>query len=225
MKCLIYIAFTAGLFLTGCLKTEGILDIKGKVVDEKTKVLIPGRELIIQALIRTDTNMVSINVGQTSTDSSGFFTYSLRKVKDAYYYDFYLVGDSNYAFRTNTLGLMELEENAQFLTFQLRRLVDLSINISRKSKNPAFDTLYMSMESDGIDGRILFPYKLDNYGQKIDLGLCWIGGKVKSTVRTKAFADRRTKVDWELFRNGKKRVITDTITCRREAENSVNFGY
>jgi len=48
LKFFIYIALTAGLLLSGCLKTEGILEIKGKVVDECTKALIPGRDIIVQ---------------------------------------------------------------------------------------------------------------------------------------------------------------------------------
>jgi hypothetical protein len=156
----------------------------------------------------------------------------LIKVKDAYYYNFSLAGDSDYAFITRTLGLMELEQNAEYLIFSLSKLVDVTIKICRKSKTPVCDTLYLSWVSNGVDGRILYPYKIDNYGETnnyfrptSDLELRWIGGNVNSTVKTKVFADKKTKIYWELVRNRKIKEIIDTITCKRDLVNLVNFIY
>jgi hypothetical protein len=228
----ISITFVSGLLFMGCLKTEGTLEIKGKVIEEHTKIQIPGRDIIIKGLVRYDEEFVPVDAGQFSTDSSGCFTYLLRKVKDAHYYNFCLVGDSDYSFLTKKLGLRELEQNAKYLFFSLSRLADLRIKIYGKSKTPFCDTLYLSWESNGIDFRILYPYKIDNRGIPDNLrgltsysGLEWIGGNTNSIVKTRVFADKMTKIHWELVRNKKRKEITDTITCKRDLTNIVNFTY
>lgn len=228
----ILIAFATWLFLTGCLKTEGTLVIMGKVIDDYTKMQIPGRNIIVQGLVRNNEETVQIDAGQFTTDSSGGFSYSLKKIKDARYYNFFLVGDSDYVFKIKNLGLRELEQNAKFLSFSLSRLVDFTIKIYRKSKTPLYDTLYLSWKSDEVSGEDLYPYKVYNFektdnlsGQTSGLRLKWTGGYVNSTIRTKVFADKRTKLSWELLRNRKKKEFTDTITCRRDITNIVYFTY
>jgi hypothetical protein len=228
----IYLTFSSGLLLIGCVNTEGTLEIKGKVIDEYTKVQISGREIIVQGLVKNDKELVPIDAGQFSTDSLGCFTYTLRKVKDAHYYNFCLVGDSDYSFMTKELGLLELEQNAKYLFFSLSKLVDFRIKIYRKSKTPFCDTLYLSWESNGVDFRILYPYKIDNYGIPDNFigltsyaGLEWIGGNTNSTVKTRVFADKMTKMHWELVRNKKRKEIRDTITCKRDLTNIVSFTY
>jgi hypothetical protein len=225
-------ASTIGVLFTGCVKTEGTLEIKGKVIDDYTKTEIPLRNIIIQGLIEGDEKFIPVDAGQFSSDSSGCFTYSLRKVKDAHYYNFCFVGDSDYVYMTRNLGLFELEENAKFLSFSLCKLADLTIKIHRKSKNPVSDTLCLSWESNGISCWSLYPYKISNYGKTDNyLGLIsgkelsWIGGIVYSSVKTRVFADKRTKIFWDLDRNGKRKEILDTITCRRDLANIVYFTY
>jgi hypothetical protein len=228
----IYITFTSGLLLIGCLNTEGTLKIKGKVIDEYTKIQIPRREIIVQGLIESNEKLIPIEAGQFSTDSSGCFTYSLRKVKDAHYYDFCIVGDSNYMFMTKKLHLIELEQNAKYLFFSLSKLVDLTIKIQKISKTPFRDTLYLSLESNGVDFKTLYPYKIENYGISDNsfgfipaLGLRWIGGNISSTIKTRIFADKMTKLHWELVRNKKRSEFTDTITCKRDLAHIVYFTY
>jgi hypothetical protein len=228
----ISITFTSGLVLTGCLNTEGTLEIKGKVIDEYTKMQIPRRDIIVQGLVNSDRELAPIDAGQFSADSSGCFTYTLRKIKDAYYYNFCLVGDSDYPFTIKKLGLSELKQNAKYLSFSLSKLVDLTIKIHRKSKTPLYDTLRLFWKSNDFDGRLLYPYKIDNYektdnfsGLTSDSELEWIGGKVHSIVKTKVYADKRTKISWTLIRNRKRKEITDTITCRRDLTNIVYFTY
>jgi hypothetical protein len=222
----ICIAFTSVLLLTGCLNTVGSLEIKGKVIDEYTKIQIPGREIIVQGLVKNDEQLVPVYAGQFSTDSSGCFTYTLRKVKDARYYNFCLVGDSDYTFTIKELGLLELEQNAKYLSFSSRKLTDFTIKIYRKSKTPVCDTVYLSWKSDGVDGKTLYPYKMENYGLTSNLELNRIGGNVKATIiKTRVFADKRTTVRWVLFRNKKSDEITDTITCKRDLRNIVYFTY
>jgi hypothetical protein len=223
----IYITFAYGLLLIGCLNTEGTLEIKGKVIDEYTKMQIPRRDIIVQGLVKNEKELVPIDAGQFSTDSSGCFTYTLRKVKDAYYYNFCLVGDSDYASVIRNLGLYELEQNAKYLSFSFSKLVDLTIKIYRESKNPVLDTLSLTWESNGVSCWSLYPYKIDNYGKtKNYFGLTtWIGGNVNSTIKTRVFADKRTKLFWDLVRNGKRKEITDTITCKRDITNIVYFTY
>jgi hypothetical protein len=229
---LIFITFAAELLLTGCLKTEGTLEIKGKVIDEYTNRQLPGREIIVQGLVRNDNEFIPVDAGQFSTDDSGYFKYTLRKVKDAFYYKFCLVGNSDYSFMTKRLGLMELEQNAKYLSFSLSKLADLRIRIYRESKTPFCDTLYLSWESDGVDFRILYPYKIDNYGNPDHSfaltsysGLAWIGGNPNTTIKTRVFAEKKTRIHWELVRNKTIKEITDTITCRRDLTNILYFIY
>jgi hypothetical protein len=133
---------------------------------------------------------------------------------------------------TKKLGLLELEQNATYLYFSLSKLADFRIKIDRKSKTPFCDTLYLSWESAGVDFTVLYPYKIDNYGIPDNFigltsysGLEWIGGNTNSKVKTKVFADKMTKIHWELVRNKKRKEINDTITCKRDLTNIVNFTY
>ena len=199
MKKIIYITFGIGVFLSGCYKTEGTLKIKGKVIDEYTKVQIPGREIIVQGLLESNNELVPIDAGHFSTDSAGCFIYSLKKVKDARYYNFCVVGDSDYASIIKKIGLFQLEENAKYLFFSLGKLVDLTIKIHKTSKTPYRDTLYLSWESNKVDFRTLYPYQIDNYGITDNsfglipgFGLRWIGGNINSTIKTRVFADKMT---------------------------------
>jgi hypothetical protein len=225
MKLFIYIAFAIGIILTGCVNTEGIVKIKGKVTDEYTGALIPRRDIIVQGLVESDNKLVPINAGQFTTDSTGYFTHSLRKIKDAYYYNFCFVGDSDYASITREISLAVLQSNAKYLSFSLSKLADFTINIFRKSIIPAYDTLILSWKSAGVDGRFLYPYKIINYERTSGFESGWVGGKVKSTVQTRAFAEKETIVRWVLFRNGTIKEIIDTIICKRNSGNKVYLTY
>ena len=225
MKNFSFMAFIIIILSMGCADPEGILEIGGKVLDENTKVTIPRRVVIVQALIRRDNDFIPVYAGEFLTDSSGHFGYTLKKVRNSYLYNFCLVGDSAYAFSTFRLGMTELKRDDKFLTFFLNKLADLTITIDRKSKSPALDTLYLSWESNRIDGRILYPYKIENSGNAPDIGFTWIGGKIESAIKTKAYADKMTIVCWKLYRNGKRKEITDTVVCKRDVTNYVNFSY
>jgi hypothetical protein len=225
MKFITFIAFVMGIFLTGCINTEGKLEIKGKLIDEFTHAPIPSRDIIVQGLVSENKSQIPIDAGQITTDSAGCFTYSLKKIKDAYYYNFCLVGDSDYSYITEKLSLSYLKRNARYLSFSLSKLADLTIQILRISKTPVCDTLYLSWKSDYTDGRTLYPYKINNYGLTSTNELKWIGGKVTSTVKTRAFADKKTTVRWVLFRNGKIKEIIDTLTCKRDLINEVYLTY
>jgi hypothetical protein len=228
----ICLTLASGLLLTGCLKTDGTLDIKGKIIDEYTKNHIPGRDIIIQGLVSSGGKLVPVDAGQFSSDSSGCFTYKLRKVNDAYYYNFCLAGDSDYASKVKMLGLLELEQNAMFLSFSLSKLVDLTIIINRKSTTPVLDTLSLSWKSNGFYDRNLYPWKITNYGKEYnsigpasETELRWIGGNVCSSISTRVFAYKKTTLLWELDRNGRRQELTDTITCMRDFKNIVYFTY
>jgi hypothetical protein len=232
IKFSIQITFSAAILLTSCLNTEGILEIKGKIIDEYSKDQIPGRTIILQGLVKSNNSFVPVDAGQFTTDSSGSFTYSLRKIKDAYYYNFNLVGDSSYSFKTIMLGLYELEQNAKYLTFKLSKLVELTFNIQKKSKTTFRDTLYLSLKSNGVDFSNLYPYEIENYGITDNssdfltgLGLRWIGGDIKSKVKTRVFAGKMTKIHWELKRDKLKRDFFDTLTCKRDIKHTINFNY
>jgi hypothetical protein len=230
-KYLIFFAFVSVL-LTGCVNTEGTLKIKGRVIDEKTKAGIAWKNIIVQGVVNGDNKTEKIVAGQFSTDSSGFFTYSLSKIKDVYDYNFCFIGNPEYPVTIKRMSLAGLKSNSKYLFFTLNKLVDLTIKITRKSRTPVCDTLRLIWESDGVFGLSLYPYKIDNYrktdnsyGLRSDRDLTWIGGKVNSTVHTKVFADKMTELSWELHRNGKKEEFTDTITCKRDFANIVYFSY
>ena len=225
MKFFVYMALAMAILLKGCVKTEGIINIKGIVIDERTGAQIPRRDIIVQGLVESDNKLVPINAGQFTTDSTGYFKYSLRRIKGAYNYNFCFVGDSDYASLTREITLFSLVSNAKYLSFSLSKLADFTIYIYRKSKTPAYDTLILSWKSDGIDGRFLYPYKIINYEKTSDFESGWVGGKVKSTVQTRAFADKETIVRWVLFRNGTIKEIIDTITCKRNFGNNVYLTY
>jgi hypothetical protein len=218
--------------MAGCVNTEGTLKIKGKVLDESTKNGIYWKNIIVQGLVVSNNKFETIEVGQFSTDSSGCFTYSLKKVKGAYDYNFCFVGISEYPVTIKKMTLIGLEQNAKYLSFSLDHLVDLTIKINRKSKIPLCDTLRLCWESNGVFGASLYPYKINNYGRTknsfglpSDLDLLWIGGNINSTVSTKVFEDKMTILTWELYRNGKRREFNDTITCKRDFANIVYFSY
>jgi hypothetical protein len=213
------------MLFIGCSDREGILELKGKVLDKDTNVIIPRREIIVQALTKNDDELTTVNVGQFSTDSSGSFSFTFRKVRNCYLYNFSLVGDSAYAYSTIKLGMTELDRYGKFLTFYLDKLTDLTITLDRKSKTPGTDTLYLSWESNGIDGKILYPFRIENYGNPPDPGFNWIGGKVKSVIKTKAYAGKKAIVSWRLYRNGKRKEITDTIFCKRNVNNYAILKY
>ena len=219
------IALLPIIIFTGCTNPEGIIKIRGKVLDEETKALIPRREIIVQSLVKIDDTLVPVNAGQFISDSSGGFEYTLKKVKNSYLFNFCLVGDSDFAFSTQTLGITELNKYGQFLNLYMSKLSDFTITIERQSKSPTPDTLFLSWESGGIDGKILYPYEVLNFGVAPDRAFFWIGGNVRSAIKTKAFADKRTTVWWKLYRNGKRKETTDTIFCRRDAINYVNIKY
>ncbi len=231
IKFFILIAFASGV-LIGCVNTEGTLKIKGKVLDESTNTGIPLKSIIILGLVDSNNKSVPVEAGQLSTDSSGCFTYSLRKIKGSKNYKFCFVGDQEYLFTTNEMTLFDLERNAGFLSFSLKKLTDLTIRLNRKSKKPVYDTLRLTLESDGVYGGFLYPCKINNlvrtknsFGFKPGTDLIWIGGFVNSTISTKVFADKRTILSWELYRNGRRKQFTDTIICKRDLPNIVYFTY
>ncbi len=226
MKNLSFTAFITGILLTGCSCTEEDLEIKGKVLDERTKTAIPNREIIVQALVKNDNKFIPVYNGEFSTDSSGFFAYPLRKIKNVYLYNFCVIGDSTYAYSNIELGLTELKRYGKFLCFNLNKLTDITIIIDMKGRTPNNDVLYVSWESDGIKGTYLYPYTIKNYGfTSSNTGLKWIGGDIKSEIKTKVFADKVTIVRWEIFSYGKRKEVTDTIICMRDVANYFSLKY
>jgi hypothetical protein len=177
--------------------------------------------------VKSDNKVIPVYNGEFSSDSSGFFTYPLRKIKDVYSYNFCVIGDSAYAYSNTELDLTELKRYGKFLRFDLNKLTDITITINSKSSIPIDDeVLYLSWKSDGIDGKILYPYKLKNHSFiSSNSVLKWIGGDIKSEIKTKVFSDKETIVRWEIYRNGKMKVVTDTIFCMRDVANYVRFEY
>jgi len=225
MKYYRLITLIFSIFLCGCNNTVGSINLKGKVVDDSTKTAIPNISVIVQALDYGNDNCSNKYIGDFTTDSSGCFAYTLKKVKNVSFYNFFVEGDPAYAESNRILGLSDLNRDGEFLSFQVKRIADFTIKIDRVNKTSFRDTLIVSWETNGIDGKTLYPYEIDNYHINSGNGLIWIGGDVKSEIKTKVYADKNTIVHWELFRNGSHKYITDTIFCKRDATNSVYFKY
>lgn len=218
-------AFVAGLLFTGCENIEKTIKIAGKIIDEGTNAPIPGRNIIVQGLVERNDSLVPKEAGSFSTDSSGYFSYPLRKIKGALTYNFCFVGDSDYYFSAEKIDFGFIKKNAKQLSFSLKKLADLTILIFKQSKTSVSDTLFLSWKTGGIDAGTPYLYKISNNGLTSSSKLMWIGGDVKSEVKTRAFADHRTIIRWVLYREGKKKEITDTIICRRDLGNKVYFKY
>ena len=220
---LIFFVFT--ILLSGCNNTVGNMELKGKVIDETTKTPIPNISVMIQALYQSEDSTSYIYAGDFTTDSSGCFTYRLKKVKSTSFYNFCIEGNRAYAESNKLLGLSDLNTYGKFLSFEVSRVVDLTLKIDRVSQTPFRDTLTVTWKTNGDDGLTFYPYKIENYCINSENGLLWIGGNVKSAVKTKVYADKNTIVNWELLRDGKHTHIIDTIFCIRDAVNSVYFKY
>lgn len=215
----------------GCVNTEGDLEIEGRVIDEFTKATLPWRNIIVQGIKKSDENILTLDVGQFSTDSSGRFKYKLKKIRDVRYYNISFVGDSNYAFKNKELSLYDLEQNSKYLSFTLNKLADLFIIVNRKSKKPEHDTLSLAWDSNDVFFWSLFPYKIYNsdksnsYTVASGGELRWYGGNVSSIVKTRVFAEKKTRIYWDLIRYGRRSEFTDTITCKRDFINKIYFSY
>lgn len=219
------IALVFSLLLSGCINTVGTIELKGKVVDESTKDAIPGLSVLVEALDYSNDKSERIYVGDFITDSSGCFTYTLKKVKNVSLYNFSIVGNPAYDPSDHLLGLSDLHSYGRFLSFEVKRIVDFTLNVNRESKIPICDTLTVSWKTDGVDGKTMYPFTIENYSINSENGLRWIGGDIKSAVKTKVYADKITIVHWELFRNGQHKDFMDTIFCKRDAVNSVYLKY
>lgn len=225
MKCITYIFTILSISLFSCALPAGTINLEGRVTDKKTKKPVPDRCIIVKGMVGKKNNYTFTDAGTFSTDSMGFFKYKLRKIKNAQSYTFYLVGDSDYTYKSEQLSLTYLKKNSDNITFSIDRLASLTMVIIRKCKSPPCDTLLLSWKTDGIDGRTLFPYNIKNNAITSTSDLRWIGGEVRSIIKTRTFADERTEIRWVLFRNGKKDEFIDTITCRRYLENNVSLIY
>lgn len=219
------VAFAYSLLLIGCVNTEGTVDIVGKVFDEYTKEGIPRRVVIIQNMIMTDSKLIPADdIGRFYTDSTGHFTYRMKKTKDVYWYNFNFVGDSAYSWADKAICITELQSRHKFFSFYLDKLTDFTIKIERSIKTMPYDTLFVSWKTNDIDGRI-YPYKVINYGIAPDLEFRWIGGIVNSRIDAKIFANKKTIVYMDLYRSGRIKEMSDTIYCDRDVKNIFTFKY
>lgn len=224
-----FASFLLGVLFTGCVSTEGTVEISGKILDDYTGSGIPFRDVIVEGLLADNEKKTGIEVAQFSTDSAGRFTFILNKVKGAYRYRFAMVGDSAYPFTNTELSMIGLQNRPTDVYLYMHALTDLTIIINRKSKSPRFDTLALTWMSDGIYGRFIYPYIITNFGKtsrrNSENELRWIGGEVISSVKARVFADKMTRLRWDLDRNGRRLEFTDTITCKRDASNYIYFSY
>lgn len=222
MRSLVFIVLS--ILLSGCWD-DGNMEVRGKILDEKTHELIPNRKIVVHELVNSDENSSPSIIGEFRADSLGQFNYSLKKSEVTYFYNFEIMGDSAYDVSNNKLGMTELNQKSKFLTFYMSKLTDLAIKIERRSRTKFQDTLFVSWLTNNADGEVLYPYKVTNYGVGSTVPLRWIGGNVKSAVNTKVYADKETVILWKLFRQGHEQEFTDTIFCKRGVVNSISFKY
>lgn len=214
------------ILITVCCCNEERIEIEGKVTDFHTKAAIPYKKIVVHALEKSGNKELSVYNGEFSTDSSGRFAYTLKKMQDVSLYNFCVIGDSAYASSNIKLGLTELKRYGKFLDFNCNKLADLTIRTKMNFGNSNNDVLYVTWESDGINGSSLYPHKVKNYGlTSANTGLKWVGGNIKSEIKTKVLANKETIVSWEVYRNEKRMLVTDTIFCRRDASNQVSYKY
>ncbi len=223
MRYLGFVVFS--ILFSGCWSANGYMELSGKVLDEKTHEVIPNRKILVHEQYNSDDKNNSGFIGEFTTDSLGQFSYRLRKSEVTYFYNFEIIGDSVYDVSNNLLGMTDLNQNGKFLKFYMRRLTDLFLKIERKSQTAFQDTLFVSWLTGEVDGELLYPYKIINYGIGSNLPLRWIGGDIKSVVKTKVYADKKTIVYWKLFRIGRSKEFTDTIFCKRGEFNTISFKY
>lgn len=223
MKHYTCIILLTGILLAGfsCDKEE--MELSGKVLDVHTKVPIPERTIMVQAMIKSGKKVIPVNNGAFSTDRSGCFKYAMKKIENAYSYRFCIVGDSAYAYSNVEMDLTELKRYGRFLSLTLNKLTDITISIDRKNTLSDNEILYVSWESDGQDGRYLYPYEIKDYNEisSSDPDLIWIGGNIHSEIKTKVLANKETIVQWNVFRDGKMKVFRDTIFCSMDTSNCI----
>jgi len=220
-----FILFALCFIISGCVSTEGEIDIKGKTLDEATKTVTPNRKVIVEAILNNESENKKINAGQFYSDSLGNFSYTLKKVKGAYFYNFQFVGDSAYASSSKCFGLGEIANNSKFIFFYLNKLSKLTINVTRTRKSLPEATLYLSWKSDGIEGKSIYQYKVSNFGAAPEFDFKWSSNNVNSKIETRVLADKPTIINWEIRNGQKKQEIIDTIVCKRDITNYVKFTY
>ncbi len=226
MKTLLAIAIVSySILIAGCSYTEGTLNIEGRVIDEHTNVGLSNRVVLIQGLVESDSTLIpTADIGRFYTDSFGHFSYTLKKIKGVYSYNFIFVGDSTYSYTKHELRLYELEKRSKYLSFKINKLTNLIIKIERSSKTIPYDTLFVSWKTDGKNGKT-YPYKVINQGTAPDIEFRWIGGDVKSQIETRTLANKTTVINIDLFRKGRIKEISDTIYCDRDVDNYFTFKY
>lgn len=224
MKYRIFYGIMLSLLFSGCLN-NGFIEVRGKILDEKTHEFVANRKIIVHELRDRENDKGFSIIGEFKTDSLGQFAYMLRKSEVTYFYNFEIMGDSVYNVSNNILGMTELNQNGKFLTLYMNKLTRLTLKIERKSRTAFQDTLFVSWVTNHADGEILYPYKVTHFGVGTTVPLRWIGGNVRSVVNTKVYADKKTIIRWKLFRQGHQTEFTDTVFCQRDAANSISFRY
>jgi len=225
MKFIFFIGFVFIFLLSGCSGSGGIMELKGRVYDEDTREIVPNRKVIVSEFINADAKSDSRYIGEFTSDSLGWFYYKLKKSRVTYFYNFEIVGDSEYGVANLKFGMTQLNLFGQFLQLHVRKLTELTLKVERKSKTAFQDTLFVSWQTNKINGKLMYPYQILNYGAASSLPLRWIGGDIKAVVKTRVYADKTTIVYWKLFRQGRLQEFTDTIFCKRGELNSLSFKY
>ncbi|HLO57884.1 MAG TPA: hypothetical protein VK179_04030 [Bacteroidales bacterium] len=222
----IFIAGSILLLSAGCFDPVDN-HVEGRVVDELTREAVPNQEIIVHDLIETDHKLVPVRTNLLRTDYAGHFNYTLNP-DGRVFYDFYVVGDSLYGFSNYRLSCRDFYLNRNQVTLGVRKLTGLTFIIERKDITNLTDTLYFTWESNGINGKTIYPYKIKNYtetGNCDSMEFRWIGGKIESVIETKVYADKKTIIRWRLFREGQINEINDTIICNRNVDNYTYFKY
>jgi hypothetical protein len=204
---------------------DGTLNIKGKISDDYTGEGIQNTELSIQGVSSSEGVFgLRLDLGKFKTNSEGYFSGEIKKMKNVERYDFILLADANYYSVIKEMSVSDVEGNLLNLDLTLSRLTELVINIEKTSPASIIDTLYISWGV--INNQVYGPFQPLNFtGTQPDLGMRWIGGEVKSSIKTKTLANKTTEIITEIFRSGQYTLSYDTLYCERDVVNTYNINY
>lgn len=204
---------------------DGSVSIKGKLYDEYTNIGVPDILVTVDAISSNGLFGTRAEVGSFVTNSLGEFSTEIKTLPDASRYEFFIQGDTTHYSSTIDIDTEDFEYSASNLNFAIHLLTDLTINLEKITQTEINDTLYLSWGVINIVYGPFFDCDVINYENIPDNGFRWVGGNVKSTIRTKTIANKEIEIILNLYRNGIQEYIKDTFYCERNIQNVINFKY
>lgn len=225
----IIVLLATGLVFYSCQNDdplfEGTLTIYGTVADDYTGKGIPNVKLTFTG-VSGDVGIFggSVELGSFKTNSSGQFWGELRKLRDVERYDIMLIEESQYYSTVLPFSVVEMETQSDNLNLEMSRYTDLEIRLEKIADPNIPDTLYLSWGV--IQNSVYGPFDPIIFdGTQPDIGHRWIGGEVRTTIRTRTLANKHTEIIVDLYRNGTRTLTFDTLYCERNVLNTFDIFY